>query len=892
MTKKLYLVDGSGFIFRAFFALPPLTRPDGVPVGAVYGFCNMLLRLRDDIAADSSLAVMFDTKHATFRHDIYPEYKANRVEPPEDLVPQFGLIRQACAAFNVPSIELDGFEADDLIATYAREAHSMGYEVIIVSSDKDLMQLINDAISMLDPIKYNKISYAEVEKKFGVRPEKVVDVQALAGDSTDNVPGIPGIGIKTAAELINTFGSLEDLLANAHTIKQPKRRQRLQEHAEDARVSKQLVQLDEKAPINQHIPDFVLTDPDPLELNEFLRQQGFNSLVARLEKMFGTTENKSEKQYQTILTEQALKEAITACKQSMIMSIDCETNSLDAQQAKLVGICLAAAPGQAWYLPLAHQVSEQQLPLDLVRQALQPILDDPTVLKIGHNFKYDWQILAHNDIHVSPVNDTMLLSYCLDAGKGGHGMDELSEKHLAHISIKYKDVVGSGKKQLTFDQVELDKATEYAAEDADITLQLHQKLFPRLAQERVVSVYEHIERPLIGVIARMESNGIKVCKDKLNQLGQEFTTRMVVLEQQIYQAAGREFNISSPKQLGEILFNEMGLEPYKKTKTGAYVTDADTLTKLAAQGHDLPKLVIDWRGLAKLNSTYVEGLTNAINPDTGRIHTSFVMTGAATGRLSSTDPNLQNIPIRNEDGRKIREAFVPEEGYSLMSLDYSQVELRLLAHVGKIDKLAEAFRQGLDIHAATAMEIFDLTPETLTPEHRRRAKAINFGIIYGISAHGLSEQLDIPRSEAGAYIKLYLERYPGILDYMEQYKEFARENGFVQSLFGRKCHVPGIKDKNFAIRGFAERQAINAPLQGTTADIAKKAMVRVDKMIQDEQLDARLLLQVHDELLFEVRTDKQQQLAKKFKSAMENVVRLDVPLVVDVGVGYNWNEAH
>lgn len=909
MTKKFYLIDGSGFIFRAFHALPPLRRPDGTPVGAVYGFCNMLLRFLEQAQTNHNhdyLAVIFDAARKTFRQDIYPDYKAHRPDVPEDLIPQFSLIRQACKAFQIPAIELEGYEADDLIASYADVAAKQGIEVIIVSSDKDLMQLVTSGVTMLDPIKNRPIAHAEVIEKFGVPPEKVIDVQALAGDSVDNVPGVPGIGIKTAAELINTFGDLESLLHNAETIKQPKRRQLLIEHAENARISRQLVTLCHTAPLPMDIEALEVKHPEHSVLKEFVRSQGFTSLINRLEKQKGSSDHIKEASthYRCITDLKELQDFVMQASCQPVVAFDSETTSLNIMEAQVVGFSLSFEPGTGIYIPVGHQRRQDQLslekdeslasqlPLEDVIRCLQPLLSDPAVLKVGHNLKYDLGVLSKYNINIAPIADTMLMSYVLDGSKHGHGMDELAERHLQYTTIKYADVAGTGKNQKRFDEVDLKPATTYAAEDADITLQLYHHLSPRLAIEKVTTVYERVERPLISIIAAMETAGVKVDEALLRQLGNQYAMEMAALETTIHELAGRPFNIGSPKQLGEVLFNEMGLPAPKKSKTGAYVTDADVLEKLAEQGHVMPEKVLEWRGLAKLKSTYVDGLLAAINPKTRRVHTSYSMAGTSTGRLASSDPNLQNIPIRTDKGRQIRRAFIAEKGHKLVSLDYSQIELRLLAEMADVPQLSKAFREGQDIHAATASEMFGIPLDQITGDLRRRAKAINFGIIYGISAFGLAQQLSIPQGEAAGYIKSYFEKYPGIHEYMEKTKDYAREHGYVKTLFGRKCFTPGILDKNAGMRGFAERQAINAPLQGSNADIIKQAMHRIPGILLHHQLKAKMLLQVHDELIFEVPETEIPQTTEILRKLMEGIVHLKVPLVVGVGVGNNWDEAH
>ena len=916
----LYLIDGSGYIFRAFFALPPMTRPDGTPVNAVYGFTNMLIKLLADTESDG-VAVIFDTARKTFRTDIYPDYKANRPPPPEELIPQFDLIREATRAFNVPCIELAGYEADDLIAAYARLARERGQEVTVVSSDKDLMQLVSEGVAMLDPVKNRTIGLEQVVERFGVPPEKVIDVQSLAGDSTDNVPGVPGIGVKTAAQLIVEYGDLDTLLERAEEIKQPKRRQNLIEFAEQARVSRRLVTLDQNAPIEVPLDELKLREPEPETVRAFLEENGFRTVLARLGEMLGEAATApapapapapepGEADYELVQDLDALEAWIVAATDQGMVAVDTETTSLDALRADLVGVSLALAPGKACYVPLGHGAPKAdggldlegaadtppQIPLQAALAALKPLLEDSSVLKIGQNIKYDELVLSRHGVAITPIDDTMLLSYVLDGGLHGHGMDELARLHLGVETIKFKDVAGSGKAQITFDQVPLDKALDYAAEDADVTLRLHQALKPRLAPERLTTVYETLERPLVPVLTDMERTGIKVDRDELRRLSNDFASRIDALGIEIHGLAGREFTIGSPKQLGEILFDELGLPGGKRTKSGAHATGADILEGLAAQGHDLPARVLDWRQLSKLKSTYTDALQEQINPETGRVHTSFSQAVASTGRLASSDPNLQNIPIRTEEGRKIRFAFVAEDGCTLLSVDYSQIELRLTAHIAEVESLRQAFLDGQDIHAITASQVFGVPVEGMDPMIRRQAKAINFGIIYGISAFGLANNLGIRQGEAKAYIEAYFERYPGIRDYMEKAKEFCREHGFVETLFGRRVHMPAIKDKNPARRSFTERAAINAPIQGTAADIIKRAMIRMAPALEAAGLGARMLLQVHDELLFEVPEAELDETTRVVKQVMENacdpVLELSVPLVADAGHGKNWGAAH
>lgn len=904
--NHLYLVDGSGFIFRAYHALPPLTRPDGKPIGAVLGFTNMLIRLIIDMHADH-LAVIFDSSRQSFRNDIYPDYKAHRPPPPEDLIPQFPLVREACRAFNVAQVEMQGFEADDLIATYAEQAKAKGMDVTIVSSDKDLMQLVGGAVKMYDPIKNRDIGVEEVIEKFGLPPEKVTDIQALAGDSTDNVPGVPGIGIKTAAQLIHEFGDLETLLTRAHEIPQQKRREKLLENVENARISKELVTLKRDIKTEKSIEDFSFQEPIMEDLTRFLDENSFSKIKSRMEQQgfkLGTKEVKATAEkgtYSLVQDIDTLRKWIEKIYEAGRVAIDTETTSLNPLEAELVGVSLSVKSGEACYIPVGHQSGAKdlfgqqvgpdvrQIPRQQVLDLLKPVLNDRSILKIGQNLKYDMLVLGRYGLEMSPIDDTMVMSYVVDGTSHGHGMDELAELHLGYHTIKYKDVVGTGKAQLRFDQVEIHKACDYAAEDADITGRLYDILGPMLVQRSCESVYQTMDRPMIHVLAEMEREGIGVNLERLKELSHHFASRIQALEQEIYQATGREFNIASPKQLGEVLFEHLSLPGgQKSSKTGAYATGADILEDLAVQGHHIPILILDWRHLAKLKSTYSDALQKQINPHTGRVHTSFGMTVTSTGRLSSNDPNLQNIPIKSKDGMKIRQAFEAKPGWKFVSLDYSQVELRLLAHMADLPSLQESFQHGEDIHAKAASEVFGVPLDEVTPGLRSHAKVINFGIIYGISAQGLSRQLRIPRADAAKHIKTYLKRYPGIKTYMEERKREAQEQGYVKTLFGRHCYIQGINEKNFARRGFAERAAINAPLQGTVADIIKRAMIKSGPALQDQGLKAKLLLQIHDELIFEVPDDEVEHTISIIKPIMENQVQLKVPLIVDTGVGQTW----
>ena len=940
--SHLYLVDGSGFIFRAFHALPPLTRKsDGLPIGAVSGFCNMLWKMVGDAedhatGAPTHMAVIFDASERTFRNDLYPEYKANRSEPPEDLVPQFPLIRDAVRAFSIACIEKLGFEADDIIATYVREAKAAGARATIVSSDKDLMQLIGDRVTMLDGMKNQRIGRKDVLEKFGVEPEKVTDVQALAGDSIDNVPGAPGIGVKTAATLLEQYGDLETLLARAEEIKQPKRRQTLIDHADQVRLSHRLVTLKDDVPDLEPVAELAVPDPDPVRLVAFLAEMELSTLTRRVASRAGldapdlapaphepkvvaeaddmevdpaATVPIDPSAYVTISDEAVLREWVTRAQHVGRVAVDTETTSLDEMRAELVGVSLCVDPGQAAYVPLRHtkgegdgdlfgdaELAEGQMDFDAAVAILKPLLEDPSVLKIGQNLKYDMKVLRRcAGIEVGPFDDTMLISYAQASGElGGHGMDALAKRHLGHEPIPIKELIGTGKAKVTFDRVPIEKAAPYAAEDADVTARLWSLLKPRLVPSRAVTVYETLERPLLPVLADMEMAGIAVDRDMLSRLSSGFAQKMAALEDEIYEMAGERFSIGSPKQLGEVLFDRMGLQGAKKTKTGAYATGADILEDLAMT-HDLPRRVLDWRQVSKLKSTYTDSLQAHIHPETGRVHTSFSMAATSTGRLASTDPNLQNIPIRTEEGREIRKAFVAAPGNVLVSLDYSQIELRILAHMADIEALKTAFAEGQDIHAATAAAVFGLPLDEVTPEIRRRAKAVNFGTIYGISAHGLSRNLRIPRGEAQGFIDAYFEQFPGIRTYMEGRKRQAKADGYVETLFGRRILTPGL-DRSGPQRGYSERAAINAPIQGTAADVIRRAMIRIPPVLAREGLSARMLLQVHDELVFETPEGEADNLIEAVRAVMEQAdepaVRLSTPLVVDAGKGPSWEEAH
>jgi len=971
MTKRdaprLYLIDGSGYIFRAYHALPPLTRAsDGLSTGAVAGFCNMVWKFLEEMKgseAPTHLAVIFDKSEVTFRNELYPEYKANRPPAPEDLVPQFPLIRDATRAFNLPCIEMGGFEADDLIATYARQAASEGATVKIVSSDKDLMQLIVDGVIQLyDPMKNRALGPEAVLEKFGVAPDKVIDAQALIGDSTDNVPGAPGIGPKTAAELIATFGSLDAILERANEVKQPKRRQTLIEHADQIRLSRQLVTLKDDVPVEEAWQSFAVRDPEPSTLLQFIDAMEFRTLGRRVREHFakergvqivasyaaGATDAAAaaaasgpvveavEREfkrdaYQCGRELGAVEAFIARARRLGVVGIDTEADSFDAARAHLVGVSLALGANEAMYIPLGHRgadpragelfasefgppasppadrngaaedagetpaVQEEQLPLATALSLLKPLLEDPAVLKVGLNVKWDIALFAKYGVALAPYDDAMLISYALYGGLDPHDKTFLVEKHLGHGLTPLSDLIGRGKSQIGFALAPIDKASVYSCEQADAALRLWRKLKPELAHERLATVYETLERPLPEVLTAMEREGIKIDPHMLSRLSGDFAQRMLQYEQEAYGLAGREFNVGSPKQLGEILFDDMKLAGGSKTKTGAWSTDASILEALAEE-HDLPNKVLEWRQLAKLRSTYTEALLQAVNPETRRVHTTYALAASTTGRLASNDPNLQNIPIRTEEGRRIREAFIAEEGHCLVSADYSQIELRLLAHVADIPQLKQAFADGVDIHARTASEMFGVPIEGMPKEIRNNAKAINFGIIYGISAFGLARNLGIEREEASAYIKKYFERFPGIRDYMEETKTFARANGYVKTIFGRRIWVAGIKSKNMQERAFAERQSINAPLQGAAADIIRRAMVRLPDALARAGLKSKMLLQVHDELVFEApkrEADALCELAREvMQAAPAPAVELSVPLTVEANAGATWGAAH
>ena len=927
--KHIYLVDGSTYIFRAYHALPPLTRKsDGFPVGAISGFCNMLDKLIKDEREKNNLThllVIFDASGKTFRNDIYPEYKANRSSPPEDLIPQFPVIRKATDAFNVNHVEMLGYEADDLIASYAKAAINEKMKVTIVSSDKDLMQLVKEDVSMLDTMKNRLIQKNEVIEKFGVEPKKVIDVQSLAGDSIDNIPGVPGIGIKTAALLINEYDNLDNLLEKASNIKQNKRRESLIEFADQARLSRELVTLKEDVKLPIPIKDIEIQSFDPKKLISFLKGMEFKTLTEKKAREFNLnledieteelelefnkekeveTETKNEKdfnkfdykKYITVVSKNELDNWKRKITEKGYVAIDTETDSLNAIQANLIGFSLATDINEACYIPIKHDNADEQIHIDDAIDFLKSINEDPSILKIFHNKKYDALVLDKYNIKVNSYDDTMLISYSLGSGGTRHSLDFLAKKYMSHSAISFKEIAGSGKNQKSFNEISINEASIYAAEDADITFRLWKILRPRLMSEKISSVYETIERPLAKVIMDMEKNGVCIDEKILKDLSIKFENDIKKIEKECFEIVGNEFNLGSPKQIGEILFDKLKIKGGKKTPSGAWSTDAETLNFLASSGNILPKLLLEWRGLSKLKSTYTDALPNFINKNTKRIHTSYSMSSTSTGRLSSSDPNLQNIPIKNEEGKMIRSAFIAEDGYSLISADYSQIELRIIAHISDDNNLKNAFKNDIDIHSLTASEVFGVPIEDMSQDIRRKAKAINFGIIYGISPFGLSNQLDISRSEASDYIRSYFEKFPSIRDYMESTKEFAKNNGFVKTLFGRKCIIDDSGNRGPGGKAFMERAAINAPIQGTAADIIKRAMIKIPKNLKKENLETKMIMQVHDELIFETKDSEIEKtmsiVIKEMSEAHKPVVDLSVDLKVEAASGKNWDQAH
>ena len=918
-TDHFYLIDGSGYIFRAYYALPPLTRKsDGLPTGAVSGFCSMLFKLLEDSKSDQNLqkpthfAVIFDSARKTFRNEIYSDYKANRSEAPDDLAPQFEYIRKSVLAFNLPSVDLPNYEADDLIATYVDQILKKGAKVTIVSSDKDLMQLYKKGVRIFDPMKNKFITEDDVIKKFGVDASKVIDVQSLAGDSSDNVPGVPGIGVKTAAELINKYGTLEKLLDSAHEIKQNKRRETLIENKDKALISKKLVTLDDKSPVNKNLTEFKLKEVDKDKLYKFLREMEFNRLLSSAISAYGEpklsgSENNlksaekqkpiSNKDYHLITDINEIDEWIEEAEEAGEVAVDTETSSLDPHQADLVGISLCSKIGKACYIPVGHK-SKDCLNKDSVINKLKNLLEDPSVKKIGQNIKFDFIVFYKLGISLSSMEDTMLMSYVLDAGKNRHNMDTLSDIHLGHKTISFKEIVGTGKKEINFSEVELETAKNYAAEDADVTFRLYKKFVKSLKSEKLFNIYEIFEKPLIKILAFMEIEGVEVDSKFLNSLSSKFDKKIKKIEKEVFKISKKEFNIASPKQLGEIIYNDLKIAGTKKTKKGSFATSASVLEDLAFKGHEFPKLVLDWRQVSKLKNTYSDALPEHINPNTKRVHTSFLLAATTTGRLASSDPNLQNIPIKSEDGKDIRKAFKAKKDHLLISADYNQIEMRILADLADVKELKKAFKNNEDIHSLTASQIFNVDIKKVNQDHRRKAKAINFGIIYGISQYGLAKQINVSNYEAEEFLNAYFAKFPEIKVYMDSTIKFCRKSGYVNNIFGRRSHFNGINDKNFNVRNFQERAAINAPIQGSASEVMRLAMIRLDKKLNEEKnLKSKILLQIHDELIFEVPKKEEKAMVKLIQNEMTSVTQSDyhsfsTPLTVDVNVGDNWGMLH
>ena len=918
-TDHYYLIDGSGYIFRAYYALPPLTRKsDGLPTGAVSGFCSMLFKLLEDSKSDRNLqkpthfAVIFDSARKTFRNEIYSDYKANRSEAPDDLAPQFEYIRKSVLAFNLPSVELSNYEADDLIATYVEKILKGGAKVTIVSSDKDLMQLYKKNVRIYDPMKNKFISDEDVQKKFGVVSSKVIDVQALAGDSSDNVPGVPGIGVKTAAELINKYGTLEKLLKSAKEIKQNKRRETLIANEDKALISKKLVTLKNDAPINRDLDEFELKEINKDKLYKFLREMEFNRLLSSAISVYGEPDftneisNKStnhkqvsidKKNYHLITDLKNIDEWIREAEEIGEVAVDTETNSLDPHQAELVGISLSSKIGKACYIPLGHK-SEKNINKNLVLNKLKPLLEDPSVKKIGQNIKFDFIVFFKQGIELTAMEDTMLMSYVLDAGKNRHNMDTLSEIHLDHKTIAFKDLVGTGKKEINFSEVDIEKAKDYAAEDADITLRLYQKFKKSLKLEKMHNIYEVFEKPMIKILAFMEIEGVKIDNKFLKLLSSKFEKKIEKIQNQVFKISKKEFNIASPKQLGEIIYNELKIANLKKTKKGSFATSASVLEDLAFKGHKFPQLILDWRQLSKLKNTYSDSLPEHLNPNTKRVHTSFLLAATTTGRLASSDPNLQNIPIKSEDGKDIRKAFIAEKNCALISADYNQIEMRILADLADVKELKKAFNNNEDIHSLTASQIFNIDIKKINDDQRRKAKAINFGIIYGISQYGLAKQINVSNHEAEEFLNAYFLRFPEIKIYMDETIKFCRKSGFVNNIFGRRSHFVNINDKNYNVRNFQERAAINAPIQGSASEIMRLAMIRLSKRLSEQKnKKTKMLLQIHDELIFETPKEESKRISKIIIEEMSSVTKSEqhsfsIPLTVDMNIGDNWGNLH
>ena len=917
-TDHFYLIDGSGYIFRAYYALPPLSRKsDGLPTGAVSGFCSMLFKLLEDSRSDDSIhrpthfAVIFDSARKNFRNDIYSEYKANRSEAPEDLAPQFEYIRKSVEAFNLPSIELSNYEADDLIATYTKQIIKVGAKVTVISSDKDLMQLVSDKVRLYDPMKSKVLGEKEVVEKFGVKPNQVIDVQSLAGDSSDNIPGVPGIGIKTASELINKYKTLDVLLKKADEIPQNKRRETLLANKDKALLSRQLVTLKDDVPVKDKLSSFLLKEVQKEKLYDFLRKMEFNKLLSRAIGFYGETgKKKSElnttktqsskintKAYESIINEKSLDKWLKILNEQSVIAVDTETSSLNPLEADLIGVSFSYAPNKACYIPLAHK-NIKSLKKKLVLEKIKPILEDPSIKKVGQNIKFDFIVLKQNGIEVNPIEDTMLISYTLDAGSNRHNLDTLSEIHLEHKTISYKELVGTGKNKLNFSDIELDKATEYAAEDADVTLRLYNHLKSKLNEEKLNKVYESFEKPMVQLLSKIEFNGIKVDDLYLKKLSKKFEDKIRKIEKEIYSIAGKEFNIGSPKQLGEIIYNELKIAKLKKTKKGSLATNANILEDLALTEHKFPKLILEWRQISKLKNTYSDALQDHISKKTKRVHTSFLLAATNTGRLASSDPNLQNIPIKSEEGREIRKAFIADKKNILISADYNQIEMRILADIADVKELKRAFKNNEDVHCLTASQVFNVPINKVNDDLRRKAKTINFGIIYGITQYGLAKQISVSNQEALDFINSYFKNFPEIKDYMSSTISICRKQGYVSNIFGRRIHLRGINDKNFNIRSFQERAAINAPIQGSAADIVRLAMIKINKLIEnDKKLQTKMLLQIHDELIFECLEKDAMYIKKTIKEAMISISNSEyhmfsIPLDVHVNSGYNWGEIH
>ena len=917
-TDHFYLIDGSGYIFRAYYALPPLSRKsDGLPTGAVSGFCSMLFKLLEDSRSDDSIhrpthfAVIFDSARKNFRNDIYSEYKANRSEAPEDLAPQFEYIRKSVEAFNLPSIELSNYEADDLIATYTKQIIKVGAKVTVISSDKDLMQLVSDKVRLYDPMKSKVLGEKEVVEKFGVKPNQVIDVQSLAGDSSDNIPGVPGIGIKTASELINKYKTLDVLLKKADEIPQNKRRETLLANKDKALLSRQLVTLKDDVPVKDKLSSFLLKEVQKEKLYDFLRKMEFNKLLSRAISFYGETGKKkyelnttktqsskiNTKAYESIINEKSLDKWLKILNEQSVIAVDTETSSLNPLEADLIGVSFSYAPNKACYIPLAHK-NIKSLKKKLVLEKIKPILEDPSIKKVGQNIKFDFIVLKQNGIEVNPIEDTMLISYTLDAGSNRHNLDTLSEIHLEHKTISYKELVGTGKNKLNFSDIELDKATEYAAEDADVTLRLYNHLKSKLNEEKLNKVYESFEKPMVQLLSKIEFNGIKVDDLYLKKLSKKFEDKIRKIEKEIYSIAGKEFNIGSPKQLGEIIYNELKIAKLKKTKKGSLATNAKILEDLALTEHKFPKLILEWRQISKLKNTYSDALQDHISKKTKRVHTSFLLAATNTGRLASSDPNLQNIPIKSEEGREIRKAFIADKKNILISADYNQIEMRILADIADVKELKRAFKNNEDVHCLTASQVFNVPINKVNDDLRRKAKTINFGIIYGITQYGLAKQISVSNQEALDFINSYFKNFPEIKDYMSSTISICRKQGYVSNIFGRRIHLRGINDKNFSIRSFQERAAINAPIQGSAEDIVRLAMIKINKLIEnDKKLQTKMLLQIHDELIFECLEKDAMYIKKTIKEAMISISNSEyhmfsIPLDVHVNSGYNWGEIH